>query len=209
MLRHSGRPPSQAAAARPAERRGLGGTPRHIQSSAMPVRKRSGPTSTGPTSTSGHFSAKRPARPAGPGELRTHSHLMIQVSLELCLPYPVNKTDGDYKQPRGRGHGTLCWPEPRSGLLCAATASPAGPAAPLPAWPRVGGRVHYGVEEREEDRASPSVHSQDGWACLPRVPRDGQIKVQIWVGEKIKETPDGRWVGVNLTHHHLPCPEAT
>lgn len=32
-------------------------------------------------------------------------------------------------------------------------------------------------------RESPSATSQNRWVCLPKVRRDGQIKVQIWVGK--------------------------
>lgn len=42
-----------------------------------------------------------------------------------------------------------------------------------------------GVEGRE----SPSVNSQDGWLHLPKVPREGQIKVQM--GEQMKERSEG------------------
>lgn len=160
MLRHSGRPP-EPGRRRPAERSGLGGTPRHIQSTAIPVCKRSGPTPT-----AGHISAKcSPGPPGARGELRTHSHLMIQVPPAALPSLPRTKQTA-LTRIKGRGHGTLCRPEPWSGLLCAATASSAGPAAPSLSWPRVGGRAHSGVEEREGDRASPSVNSQDRWARL-------------------------------------------
>lgn len=32
-------------------------------------------------------------------------------------------------------------------------------------------------------RKSPSDTNQNRWVCLPKVPKDGQIKVQIWAGE--------------------------
>lgn len=32
-------------------------------------------------------------------------------------------------------------------------------------------------------RESPFAPSQNRWVCLPQVPRDGQTKVQIWVGK--------------------------
>lgn len=75
----------------------------------------------------------------------------------------------------------MCWPEPRPGLLCVATAG----QRTLPSWPRAGGRARFGVEEREG-----ALCPQPGQVG-PRVPGEGQIKVQIWVGEQIKETPGG------------------
>lgn len=35
-----------------------------------------------------------------------------------------------------------------------------------------------------------------------------KLKCKFGWGEQIKETPEGRWVGVSLTHHHLMA-EAT
>lgn len=40
-------------------------------------------------------------------------------------------------------------------------------------------------------RKSPSTTNQNRWVCLPKVPRDVQIKVQIWVGKQM-DVPEGK-----------------
>lgn len=68
-----------------------------------------------------------------------------------------------------------------------------------------GGRAHFGAEEREGDRESPSVNSQGRRARLLKVPRDAQSKVHIWGAgtEADKGTPQrGRGGG----QPHSPSP---
>lgn len=161
MLRHSGRPPSQAAAAAPRDARDSEGRPGTYNRQPFPSANAPDPRPPRDTLVQN----ARPGPPGAQGELRTHSHLMIQVPPAALPSLPRTKQTA-LTHIKGRGHGTLCRPEPRSGLLCAATASSAGPVAPSLSWPRVGGRAHSAVEEREGDRASPSINSLDRWARL-------------------------------------------
>lgn len=157
----------------------------------MPACKRSGPTTT-----AGHISAKRsPGPPGARGELRTHSHLEIKVPPRALPSLPRTTTRTASINDRGRGHGHCAGLAPARPSLCGHQALRRARGA-LPALAPVG-RAHFGVE-REGDRASPSVNSRGRWARLPRVPRDGQIKVQIWVGGADKGNSRGEWVGVSL-----------
>lgn len=119
-----------------------------------------------------------PGPPGAQGELGIHSHLIniIEV-LPIALAFLTqNKTDGNHKhegteaedivlaravlrhsvQPPSNGQGRSPYAGPGWG--------------PCPSWS--GGM-----------RKSPSTTNQNRWVCLPKVPKDGQIKVQIWVGE--------------------------
>jgi hypothetical protein len=49
-------------------------------------------------------------------------------------------------------------------------------------------------------RKSPSTTNQNRWVCLPKVPKDGQIKVQIWVEEADE--------GIFQSGRAQPCPQS-
>lgn len=64
------------------------------------------------------------------------------------------------------------------------------PLASAPSLPGPGQAAVPALGWRRERETEGALCPQQGQVG-PRVPREGQIKVQIWVGEQIKETPGG------------------
>lgn len=105
----------------------------------------------------------------------------------------------------GRGHGTLCWPEPRPGL-CVATASCARPAAPLPVPDPDGGprplwRGRERETEGETERGLLST-ARTGGPVSGRSPEMVKLKCKFGWGKQTKGRARGEMSG---GQPHLPA----
>lgn len=149
VLRHSGRPASQAAPP-PGTPGTLGPGRQHLQSSATPP-------ATPPATCRAHAHAHAGHLVQNAGlALRAGSSdpFTLNDSSFTCACPPGATERRRWSAIRGRRSRALCWPEPRPGLLCAASASRA------PSLLAPGGRRAPWVE-REGDR-EPAVRSRDG-----------------------------------------------
>lgn len=178
MLRHSGRPLGAQACHLPASKyiqdaEGVPPAPKQVQSLAMHVCKRSPPRPPWDTLVQNAL----PGPPGAQGELGIHSHLIniIEV-LPIALAFLTqNRTDGNHKHEGTEAEDIVL----ARAVLRHSVRPPsngqgrspyAGPGwGPCPSWS--GGMR----------RALLPPTKTGGF--VPKVPKDGQIKVQIWVGE--------------------------
>lgn len=163
----------------------------------MPDRKRSGPTST-----AGHISAKRSARPArGTGEARNPFTLKFHLQLSAFLPRTTKQTaaiNSEGTDVAGRCAGL-------SGDQAFSVRHHCPRRASTPLRHLASGRARsHSALEREGERVSPSAHGQGRPAASPG--SSGMVKLKCTLGSG-RGAAGGN--GGQPYHPHLHPPGAT